>query len=81
MASPGPTISPAANDPLFELDNVVLAPHGLAWTDDLARDNTLEACDNILALARGAIPEGVVNRDVLDNAAFQRKLASFRSRS
>src|SRR5262249_42075796 len=34
-------IDPA--DPLLALDNVILAPHGLAWTEEIARDNGLEA--------------------------------------
>jgi len=67
----------APDDPLIGLDNVILAPHGLAWTEELARDNGLEACDHILALAGGKIPESVVNREVLESAAFQRKLARF----
>lgn len=66
-------------DPLRELDNVILSPHGLAWTEEIARDNSLEACDNILTLFAGRIPHGAVNRGVLDNPAFQRKLENFRS--
>ena len=54
-----------ADDPLRQLDNVILAPHGLAWTEELARDNSLEACDNILTLARGDVPTSIVNKDVL----------------
>ncbi len=63
---------------LRQLDNVILSPHGLAWTEEIARDNSLEACDNILALYRGEIPHGAVNREVLDSAKFQSKLESFR---
>jgi phosphoglycerate dehydrogenase-like enzyme len=67
-----------AGEPLLELDNVILAPHGLAWTNELARDNGLEACDNILAVARGDAPPGLVNREVLSHPEFQQKLARFR---
>ena len=63
---------------LRELDNVVLAPHGLAWTEEIVRDNTLEACENILTIARGEIPCAVVNREVLDRPGFQAKLARWR---
>jgi phosphoglycerate dehydrogenase-like enzyme len=66
-------------DPLLQLDNVILAPHALAWTEELARDNSLEACDHILSVARGEAPEGLVNREVLSSPAFQRKLASFKT--
>ncbi|HUQ90135.1 MAG TPA: NAD(P)-dependent oxidoreductase [Bryobacteraceae bacterium] len=70
---------PDADDPLLQLDNVVLAPHALAWTEEIARDNGLEACDNILALARGEIPHGAVNMEVLSKPGFQKKLERYRS--
>jgi phosphoglycerate dehydrogenase-like enzyme len=71
----------APNDPLLQLDNVILAPHGLAWTEELARDNSLEACDHILSVARGGVPDGVVNREVLDRPGFQQKLKAHRAQN
>jgi len=68
------------DDPLLDLDNVIAAPHGLAWTHEIARDNGLEACDNILSIASGVAPRALVNRAVLDHAGFQAKLAAFRDR-
>jgi phosphoglycerate dehydrogenase-like enzyme len=64
---------------LFELDNVVLTPHALPWTEEIARDNSLEACDNMLAVSRGEVPPGLVNRDVAGNALFQAKLAAWKA--
>lgn len=69
---------PDNDNPLFELDNVIVSPHGLAWTEEISRDNTREACDNILAVYRGEAPHGLVNRDVLDKPGFQQKLAGYR---
>jgi len=66
------------DSPLRQLDNVILAPHGLAWTEELARDNSLEACDNILTVARGETPAAIVNKDVLARPGFQEKLAHYR---
>ena len=71
---------PPTNHPLFELDNVMLSPHGLAWTEEIARDNTREACDNILAVFRGEAPHGLVNREVLARPGFQKKLARYKER-
>ena len=68
-----------AGSPLREMDNVVLSPHGLAWTEELVRDNGLEACDNILSVFRGELPASIVNKDVLLRAGFQQKIARFRS--
>jgi phosphoglycerate dehydrogenase-like enzyme len=67
------------DDPLLDLDNVIVAPHGLAWTHEIARDNGLEACDNILSIANGIAPRSLVNRAVLDHTGFLAKLAAFRS--
>jgi phosphoglycerate dehydrogenase-like enzyme len=64
-------------DPLLQLDNVILSPHALAWTEEIVRDNGLEACDHILSVARGQVPDGLVNHEVLQQPAFQRKLAKF----
>lgn len=68
----------AKNDPLFALDNCIVAPHAMAWTTELMRDNGYEASDNVIAVSRGEVPGGVVNRAVLERAGFQAKLARFR---
>ena len=75
-----PVEPPPPDDPLFELDNVIVAPHAMAWTNELMKNNGYEACDNVLALAAGNIPGGVVNREVLEQPAFLEKLARFRNR-
>ena len=67
-----------AGSPLRELDNVILSPHGLAWTEEIVRDNGLEACDNILAIARGEAPATIVNKEVIARPGFQQKLARYR---
>lgn len=73
-----PVEPPPKNDPLFELENVIVAPHALAWTEDIWRNNGAEACRNMLAIARGELPDGIVNRQVIDRPGFQRKLERFR---
>jgi phosphoglycerate dehydrogenase-like enzyme len=70
-----------AESPLRSTPNTVLTPHALAWTEELARDNGIEACDNILTLARGEVPATIVNKEVLNRPAFQRKLERYRTRS
>ena len=60
------------NDPLLALDNVIVSPHALAWTEEIARDNTLEACDHILSVARGQVPDALVNREVLAHPRWRR---------
>lgn len=66
------------DNPLRELENVILSPHGLAWTEEIVRGNGLEACDNILAIAKGEAPASIVNKEVLQRSDFQQKLARYR---
>ncbi len=70
-----------ADAPLRSCPNVVFAPHGLAWTQELARDNSLEAATNLLAFSQGKLPSGIVNREVLDSPAFLAKLQQWTSNS
>jgi phosphoglycerate dehydrogenase-like enzyme len=58
-----------------ELENVLLAPHSIAWTDELFRDIGRSACQGMIDLAHGRTPRGVVNPDVLERAGFQQKWA------
>lgn len=55
------------------LDNVLLAPHSIAWTDELFRDIGRAACQGMLDLAAGTKPRGTVNPEVLDRPGFQAK--------
>jgi phosphoglycerate dehydrogenase-like enzyme len=73
-----PVEPPPKDDPLFTLDNVIVTPHALAWTEEIMRDNGIEACQNVMAVSRGEIPPGIVNREVLERPGFQRKLARYR---
>lgn len=62
-----------APPPYAELDHVLLAPHCIAWTDELYRDIGRVACQGFLDMAHGRIPHGVVNREVLERPGFQEK--------
>jgi phosphoglycerate dehydrogenase-like enzyme len=73
-----PTEPAPKNDPLYELDNVILAPHALAWTKNIMHDNGVETCGHVLTIARGEIPAAVVNREVLDRPGFRKKLERYR---
>jgi phosphoglycerate dehydrogenase-like enzyme len=64
-------------DPILALDNVILAPHAICWTDECFRGNGRSACRGIIEAASGRVPGNVVNREVLDGQAFRAKLARF----
>jgi phosphoglycerate dehydrogenase-like enzyme len=56
-----------------EFENVLLAPHSIAWTDELFRDIGLAVCQGMIDLAYGRRPTGVVNTEVLERPTFQAK--------
>ncbi len=59
------------------LENVLLAPHAIAWTDELFRDIGRTASQGILDLREGKRPRGVVNPAVFDQPGFKAKWARF----
>ena len=61
------------------MDNVLLAPHSIAWTDELFRDIGRSVCQGMLDLSLGKPPRGVVNPQVFDRPGFQEKWARIRS--
>ena len=67
------------DDPLLALDNVIVAPHALCWTDEVRSAIGGSACQSILDVAAGRVPRYVVNREALDAAPRSRaKLARWR---
>jgi len=58
---------------IAHLDNVLLAPHCIAWTDELFRDIGRAACQGMIDLVEGRRPAGVVNPDVFEQPGFQAK--------
>ena len=72
---------PITSPPRFApLENVLLAPHAIAWTDELFRDIGRTVCQGMLDLAQGRRPRGVVNPEVFDRPGFQRKWQRLRDR-
>ncbi len=61
-----------------QLDHVLLAPHAIAWTDEMFRDIGRTACQGLVDLAQGRRPRGIVNPEVFDRPGFQNKWAHLR---
>ena len=69
---------PDPANPLLQLANVIVAPHAIAWTEEIVRDNAIADCEACLAVFRGEAPKHIVNRAVVDRPGFQAKLARYR---
>ena len=64
-------------DPLFALDNVVVTPHALCWTDQLFAGCGAADVRAVMAVMAGRVPGGIVNRDVLDRPGWKARLANY----
>ena len=71
---------PQAADPLLALDNVILAPHALCWTDQLFAGSGAADIRAVLAVMAGRLPDGIVNRDVIDRPGWQARLSDYARR-
>jgi phosphoglycerate dehydrogenase-like enzyme len=61
------------SNPILKLDNVIVSPHSLAWTDELFSNIARTAIGALLAVAAGKQPQFLVNTEVLSHprvAAF-----------
>jgi len=56
-----------------QLDNVLLAPHSIAWTHELFRDIGRVICTAVVDLSLGRRPTGIVNPQVFERPTFRAK--------
>jgi D-3-phosphoglycerate dehydrogenase len=71
---------PDPDDPILKLDNVILAPHALCWTDQCFAGNGAADVKAVLDVQHGREPRGVVNRAVLQSPVWRKRLDDYRSR-
>jgi phosphoglycerate dehydrogenase-like enzyme len=74
------TEPPAADDPILKLDNVIVTPHALCWTDQCFAGNGAADVTAVIDVQSGRVPRGVVNRKVLEDSRFRARLAGYRER-
>jgi len=71
---------PDPSDPILKLDNTILTPHALCWTDQCFAGNGAADVKAVLDIQHGRTPNGVVNRTVLSGPRFKARLETYRSR-
>ncbi len=71
---------PDLDDAILKLDNVILAPHALCWTDQCFAGNGAADIRAVLDIQHGRTPRGVVNGKILDTPKFKARLENYRSR-
>ncbi|MBV9137028.1 MAG: dehydrogenase, partial [Hyphomicrobiales bacterium] len=71
---------PDPEDPILKLENVILAPHALCWTDQCFAGNGAADVRAVLDVQHGREPHLVVNKPVLATDRWRKRMAEFRSR-
>jgi D-3-phosphoglycerate dehydrogenase len=70
--------SPADN-PLYKLDNVIVTPHALCWTDQCFAGIGAADVKAVFDVMHGRVPTGIVNREIADRPAWRAKLERYAS--
>jgi len=71
---------PNADDPLLKMDNVILTPHALCWTDQCFAGIGAQDLEHVFAVKHGSTPLALANPEVAENSVFRAKLARYRDR-
>ena len=70
--------SPKGN-PLYRLDNVLLTPHALCWTDQCFAGIGAADVKAVFDVMHGRVPTGIVNREVVERPAWRDKLKRYQT--
>jgi D-3-phosphoglycerate dehydrogenase len=70
--------SPADN-PLYQLDNVLLTPHALCWTDQCFAGIGAADVKAVFDVMHGRVPTGIVNREIVERPAWREKLKRYQA--
>ena len=62
-------------EPITKLDNVLLAPHALCWTDECFAGIGAADIKAVQSVMRGEVPRGLVNSEIANSPGWQAKLA------
>jgi phosphoglycerate dehydrogenase-like enzyme len=70
---------PAADDPLLVMDDVVVTPHSMGWTDQSVMGIWNQIVGQMKQIMNGEKPTGLINGEVWEKPEFQAKLKRFLS--
>jgi phosphoglycerate dehydrogenase-like enzyme len=70
---------PPADDPILKLDNVILTPHALCWTDQCFAGIGASDVKAVLDVMHGRDPVGIVNRQVLSTPGWRKRIEGYRA--
>ena len=65
------------DEPLAKLDNVILTPHALCWTDQCFGGIGAADVKAVIDVMHGQAPVGIVNKEIAENKIWQEKLKGY----
>ena len=68
---------PSVDDPILKLDNVILTPHALCWTDQCFAGIGASDVEQVLMIKNGQVPPHLVDKGVAASSAFQARLKAY----
>jgi phosphoglycerate dehydrogenase-like enzyme len=71
---------PEPDDPILELDNVILTPHALCWTDQCFAGIGAADVKAVIDVQHGREPRLVVNNGLLTSERWRNRMADLRGR-
>src|SRR5215213_354824 len=73
-------VEPApADEPILKLDNVIVTPHALCFTDECFAGNGAADVRAVLSVMRGETPANLVNPEVVETPQWRRRMAARRT--
>jgi D-3-phosphoglycerate dehydrogenase len=66
---------PDPNSELIKLQNVIVAPHVGGLSREAGLRYSMNIAEAVIAVAKGAVPSNLVNRDILDKAVLHRDVS------
>jgi len=70
---------PSLDNSLFKLDNVILTPHSLCWTNELNMLQWEEVLSQMSQIIKGEMPESMVNPEAWNTPQFKFKMKNFQA--
>jgi D-3-phosphoglycerate dehydrogenase len=67
---------PDPADPILKLENAILTPHALCWTDQCFAGNGAADVRAAIDVIEGRVPKGIVNAEIVQDEIWRRKLGS-----
>ena len=68
----------SGDEPLAKLDNVILTPHALCWTDQCFGGIGAADVKAVIDVMHGRVPVGIVNKAIAEDSIWREKLKGYR---